>query len=131
LTLLACISDSGTIIVWQDEDSQPMQKITASASPSHLEFEPGNDHIITDTGSICIHGPILSEDGTTHVPISHSCGYHMSGDRSWLMWQESKVLWLPVSYRARRSIVLGSTVATSSTSGKLVIFRLPDGEPVR
>jgi len=131
LTLLACISDFGTIILWQNEASQPIQEITVSASPSHLEFEPGNDHIITDTGSICIHGRILSDESTTHAPIPHSCGYHMSGDRCWLMWQESKILWLPASYRARRSIILGSTVATTSTSGRLVIFRLPDREPLQ
>ncbi|EXM17739.1 hypothetical protein FOTG_14114 [Fusarium oxysporum f. sp. vasinfectum 25433] len=86
LTLLACISDFGTIILWQNEASQPIQEITVSASPSHLEFEPGNDHIITDTGSICIHGRIPSDERVRNTQFKGAQVLETYMDiKSWLL----------------------------------------------
>lgn len=55
-------------------------------------------------------------------------GYGISTDQCWILWGESKLLWLPKEYRpygyswSYASAVIGATVVMQSMSGRIVIM---------
>ncbi|KAH7120152.1 hypothetical protein B0J13DRAFT_457432, partial [Dactylonectria estremocensis] len=113
--LVAAASDDETNCEW-------ILECIPSVQSSHLQFDPDDSRLVTEVGAISIQGPVFSGENTT-IPFANCLsGLGISEDGCWIIWQKSRLFWLPVPFRPRCSKVSGSTVIIGCNSGRVIIM---------
>jgi WD40 repeat protein len=110
---LASASRDHTVQFWDAETNACIQVINPGTSLSKLSFS-------------CDRSILNTEIGSCDIRKLKWSFYGLTGDRSWITWNNNNVLWLPVDYRSPRSTVQGGTIATLC-SGQVVIIKSKEG----
>ena len=129
---LVCASIDETIQFWDLSDGSPRRTIDMHTRLYQLQVDPSGSKIRTEIGSFHIDDPLTTDIQTIQRNQEGrmvTSGYGLSTDRVWITWNGQNVLWLPPEYRSRNSVVMGSTVAVGSKSGRLLLLRFSADGP--
>ncbi|KAH8882195.1 hypothetical protein GQ53DRAFT_666471 [Thozetella sp. PMI_491] len=123
---LASGSFDRTIKIW-DLSGDCLWTLMIGRQPYCLKFDPTRSHLITDFGIIDLNlrfdcPPITNSPLLPTLQHSRYRGYGISLDRTWIVREAEKVLWLPPDYRPSSSAVTGSLVALACNSGRVLIL---------
>jgi hypothetical protein len=90
-----------------------------------LKFDAITQHIHTNSGTIAPHEHLTDEDHRKLSLNEDLIRCRISDDRSWLLWNDKKVFWLPPEFRPwGKSIeVFGSTIIIGTETGRVLFFK--------
>ncbi|KAI1776815.1 quinon protein alcohol dehydrogenase-like superfamily [Hypoxylon cercidicola] len=116
------------IMVWDVATESKKQTLRMDHKIYSASFDDTGLYLDTDIGRVelssgTIDSTIIQASPPTPKPNRH--GYDLSNDRSWITWNERKILWLPFEYRApkfsRFAKYVISSLASPSTGSTNVI----------
>ncbi|KAI8669810.1 NACHT domain-containing protein [Fusarium keratoplasticum] len=127
---LASGSDDQTVRIWDAATGACVQTLNVGRLLYRLSFDPTtNSRLSTDIGLLNLELPnqtpaidAQSTEETILQCASHS-GYGISTDGVWVVKDEMNMLWLPSEYRPVESAVVGSMVAFSCASGRVLAMK--------
>lgn len=112
--------DSGELI----RQSEP------SIRKEHMSFQghnTGSTRLMTESGAFTMVD-VESEASLVHSAgsgrVFRRSGYGLSSDQSWVLWNDTKVLWVPEQFRRGRRALLGSSIIFGRVSEKLCFITL-------
>ncbi|KAH8758068.1 Pfs, NACHT and WD domain protein [Hyaloscypha sp. PMI_1271] len=106
---LASSSGDQTVRIWDAKTGVLQQTLEIDFFLTEISFSSDDLYLITELGSIA-----LGQSSSLPLLAHNWPGYCLSGNRSWITWNGNKVLWLPIEYRPRCSIVKEHTIAIGS-----------------
>lgn len=124
--LLASTSHYDTTVrLWEVNSGACIQEISGIMT-FLLQFDTKEPCIHTDVGTISLPRCTLSNGYRAKTLPQCLFGIGISYDRCWIMWQENRLLWLPLPFRANCSAVSGSTVVIGCDSGRVIFMKFRD-----
>jgi WD40 repeat protein len=122
---LASGSDDETFHVWDAETGALQQTLEIGSSLAELSFGPDDSYLITELGFIS-----LSQSPLLPIQAPYWSAYCLRGNRSWITWNGTNVLWLPPEYRPTCPMVNKQTIAMGCASGRVLLIEFdPDVRP--
>jgi WD40 repeat protein len=110
---LASASNDDTVRLWDAGTGACIQTIKLGTSLAKLSFSCDGSIFNTEIGSYDIRKLKWSF-------------YGLTGNHSWITWNNNNILWLPIDYRSPHSTVQGGTISTLY-SGQVVIIKSKEG----
>jgi WD40 repeat protein len=110
---LASASHDYAVRLWDTETNAYIQTIKPGTYLAKLSFS-------------CDGSTLNTEIGSYDISKLKWSFYGLTGDRSWITWNNNKILWLPVDYRSPHSTVQGGSIVTLY-SGQVVIIKSKEG----
>ncbi|KAH8756185.1 WD40-repeat-containing domain protein, partial [Hyaloscypha finlandica] len=123
--LLASASDGKTVKVWNAATGTLQQTITVDSFVSTLLFDTTNSVLITNIGRIKVDRARIPSFPMSSQEVSSKSDREGLGiSRSWITWNDQKLLWLPPGFRSKTSDVsrTGSILAIGCHSGKVFVI---------
>ena len=136
-----------TVRVWQVATGQCIQTTDIGVATQSLRLtrdQRGHLQVITDVGAIVVNTPALAGSSPAGPPkgappdlptvlpsrpmAGHRTGYGFSGDRCWVTWHGTDLLWLPAECRPVCSAVAASGVAIGCPTGRVVVLGFSSGQ---
>jgi WD40 repeat protein len=125
---LASASRDDTVRIWNAETGALEQTFRTGVSEETwfgsygsvkaMTFSPDEQQLITTLGSM----ELVNSNSGLHSAKWPS--YSLPNvDRCWIMWNECKILWLPVEYRPACQIFHGNFLAMGHKSGRVTIIK--------
>ena len=110
-------SNDQTVCIWDAETGVLQQTLQIGASLSALSFSSDECKLFTDLGCITWEQSSLLRSQSPSWSV-----YCLNAKRSWITWNGQKVLWLPLEYRPRTSMVRKQTVVIGCSSGRVLFI---------
>ncbi|GKT48338.1 vegetative incompatibility protein HET-E-1 [Colletotrichum spaethianum] len=125
---LASGSNDYTVKVWDTATGECLQTFETETVITQISFDTRNDACLsTNIGTLSL-GPSVtatsSPEASSRKPFIH--GYGIGFDRTWIVKDGKRFLWLPTDYRPVESDVAGSRVALGCSSGRVLWVKLLD-----
>ena len=125
---LISVSSQGHANIWDAPSGASLATVVFGTAITEISVDKTDTCLETDIGNFALKQP-LSQLAGPSTPSSTAaaqllverCGLGFSEDRTWLMWDSHKLLWLPQDCRPRLLAVLesGSTAVIMHPWGKL------------
>ncbi|KAF3763158.1 hypothetical protein M406DRAFT_84049 [Cryphonectria parasitica EP155] len=116
---IASGSDDGTIKIWNAESGACISTLEIGSAVCQLRFDSTGSNLHTDIGMIALESDIaISQPAITFRQLKQ-CGYGMNSDRSWIVLEGCKLLWLPKDFRPTAFDVLQRTICVGCSSGRV------------
>ena len=124
--LIASGSDDNTIRIWRASTGECEQTLNVGFRSFRLFFgESNGSRLLTDYGAIALQVKILEHSSigslANDAPACRS-SLGISKDKSWVIWNEERLLWLPKEYQPSASAVSGPNLAVGCSSGRVMII---------
>ncbi|KAH6987106.1 WD40-repeat-containing domain protein, partial [Ilyonectria destructans] len=116
--------------IWDISSGERIRDINLGFYPSRFDFDTDREHLLTNFGSVSIDRSLpIATDWRSGCSNCRS-GYGISGDRCWIMWDDTKFFWLPPALRPNTYCVevSGSTIVLGSQTGRVLLFKFTIGE---
>ncbi|KAK1974191.1 hypothetical protein LZ30DRAFT_608625, partial [Colletotrichum cereale] len=124
--VLASASGNKTIRLWDPATGAHRQTLDSGYTES-LAFDPTSSaRLFTDFGTIdLLSESIAGEQPTTELMTSKPavCKLDLSSDKTWIVRDNERIVWLPLEYRPTASTVRESTIVIGCKSGFVVCFK--------
>jgi WD40 repeat protein len=115
---VASASDGNTVQLWDAEMGALQQTLKIGSSLEQLSFNPNDVYLDTDLGSIT-----MNQLSSPSIQMPRWSEYSLGADLSWINWNSTNVLWLPLEYRPVSSMVRNQTLAIGCDSGRVLLFK--------
>ncbi|KAJ0136329.1 putative beta-glucosidase K [Fusarium oxysporum f. sp. albedinis] len=116
---------------------QLIARLSPVYSPTRISFNTGSTLLSTSMGGIQIDKLKANSELIHGLDQYDRVGYGISDDMAWILWNNTKLFWLPPALRPeRRSFgscveVSGSTVMIGTHSGRVLFFIFDIGDFLR
>ncbi|KAH7198934.1 uncharacterized protein B0J16DRAFT_360547 [Fusarium flagelliforme] len=94
--------------------------------PRRMHFNTNTQQIHTNFGTIATLDDAADGLDVCFSIDKHLTGYGISADRSWLLWKNKQIFWLPPTFRPKSSSaieVFGSTIIIGTSDGRVLFFK--------
>ena len=121
-TRLASASYDGTVKIWDASSGACLQTLPIDNVPREISFDPAGSCLLTEFGTIAIRPSSLSS--ATHAAEPRHSQHQRGGvsaDKTWITYNNNKMLWLPSEYRPSCSNISGNEIAIGVSSGRIWI----------
>lgn len=120
----------GVVEIWDISSGERIRQINLGFMPSRLDFDTDREHLLTNFGSVSIGRSLPMATGWRSGFSNCRSGDGISGDGSWVMWNDTPFFWLPPALRPYTNCVevSGSTIVIGSQTGRVLLFRFTIGD---
>ncbi|KAH8586004.1 hypothetical protein B0O99DRAFT_748622 [Bisporella sp. PMI_857] len=121
--LLASASTDDTVKVWDAATGAAQQTVSIPFGISSLSFNKTNTSLVTNIGYIRLDSTeLFPKSGSPPPEIGKSKRQRLGSGKSWIIWNDRNLLWLPPDYRSTKSQISpsGSTIAIGYNTGKVI-----------
>ena len=115
---LVSASDDKTVRLWDAETGALQQTIVIEGVTRNLAFSNDRLRLTTDIGTIDLGPPCSSS-----IQATSWSSFSLEKSRSWIMWKDYNVLWLPSEYRPTCLAVRDDALIMGHSSGRVTIIR--------
>jgi WD40 repeat protein len=119
---LASASSDKTVRVWDAKTGALQQTIVVNEVTYSLVFSNDGLRLTTDTSSINLGSIDLGPPSSGSIQVEPS-SFSIDKVKSWIMWKEHNILWLPSEYRPSCQAVQNGVVVIGDYSGRVTIIR--------
>ncbi|KAH8653528.1 WD40-repeat-containing domain protein [Xylariales sp. PMI_506] len=135
--LVASASDDQTVRIWGAATGELQQTLDVETTLKDVCFDTSGTQVITSGGAFTIksendsllvrRSDVLIDppppDLTSTPDGRKGIGYGISQDGCWITSNGMNILWLPVEYRPRSSVISDDTVVIGCSSGMVLVMR--------
>ncbi|RYP20635.1 hypothetical protein DL765_002706 [Monosporascus sp. GIB2] len=117
-----------SVRIWDVTTGSCIATLDVGRTILNVAFDTTGSLLNTDIGAFVLNLPPSTQAITTVAAlgplpqVADRQGIGLSPDKTWIIWDSHKILWLPPAYRPRASTVAASTVAIGCTSGRVILI---------